>query len=452
MIKKLILFFLCLVPLTVQAQEVFDISRCLRYAIDNNQTLQKDRLSLKSAALSKKEIVGAWLPQLSASGNFTYNIQKTTVAMPNFMNSMMPESMRDPNASKYMKVEMGMDFAPNFGASLAQQVVNFSLLNAVKIAETAQQMAETGLTLSMTDVVLQTSTLYYSIQVLEYAISRFDEVISLMDRTIGIMKANKDEGLVRDVDLKRITVARTNLQSESGSIASALDVQKRLLKLQMGFPMEEELTVSPINEAEIVRMVYANDDRMFDLSLLPAYRMLKNQQNMLGLQYKTAVSANLPTIVLIGNASMNYMWDVNSPESHSHFPMSLVSLGLKMPIFTGGSNSAKVKKAKVELMKSECDEKALSEALTMSYLNSKMQLEQQLLIVEAQVSNKSVAKEVYDVTEANFSEGISSLTDVLNASTSLVQAEVNFSTALNNCIKSYLELRRAEGTLLELIK
>ena len=60
----------------------------------NIMTSFKDKLSMESAIQSKREIVGALLPQINAFSGLNYNIQKTTIAMPNFVNSMMPAAMR----------------------------------------------------------------------------------------------------------------------------------------------------------------------------------------------------------------------------------------------------------------------------------------------------------------------------------------------------------------------
>ncbi|HBA12431.1 MAG TPA: TolC family protein, partial [Bacteroidales bacterium] len=77
-------------------QTTFTLKQCLDYADENNRKLQKDKLGLETSRLERKELVGSLLPQVSASGGITYNIEKTTFAMPNFMNSMLPPAMQDP--------------------------------------------------------------------------------------------------------------------------------------------------------------------------------------------------------------------------------------------------------------------------------------------------------------------------------------------------------------------
>ena len=124
-----------MLPAVANAQDSpLTLKQCIDYSLEHNVTMQKDRLGVESAIQSRRELFGSLLPQVSASGSMTYNIQKTAIAMPNFVNSMMPEPMRDPNAEKYMTVTMGMDLSANWGVSLSQQLFNLSLYDAVQIA------------------------------------------------------------------------------------------------------------------------------------------------------------------------------------------------------------------------------------------------------------------------------------------------------------------------------
>ncbi len=448
--KRILPLILGLVPLLMSAQEVFSLKQCLDSAIANNATLQKDRLSMEAAIQSKREVIGALLPQISASGGLTNNIQKTTIAMPNFVNSMMPASMQDPNAAKYMTVTMGMDYTANWGASLSQQILNFSLFNAVEIAKMSGEMSDIGAAMDENDVIAQTAVLYFTTQVLGYAVETFDASIALMDSTLNMLQANLESGLMRPVDVKQVMVTRTNLETEQMAIRQALQVQKNLLKLQMDIPMDAAMEVEPIDPDAMETMVFAMDSKPFDVTEQLTYKMFDSQHRMLELQRKAAVAEVLPALTLTAQYSMNYMGDEFKGETYHHFPMSMVSLNLRMPLFTGFSKTAKVKKAEIELRKAEYDGSTLSQSLTMAYSNAFMQLEQSRRSIDSQKRNKDMAQEVFDLIESNYREGISSLSDLLNANSSLIQSQMNYVDALNNCMKAYIDLKKVDGTIQDL--
>lgn len=447
--RNLIILFLGLVSPLVSAQPL-SLKQCLDYAVANNIALQKDRLGLETAAQSKREVVGAYLPQVSASGAMTYNIQKTTIAMPNFVNSMMPEAMRDPNASKYMTVTMGMDLSANWGVALSQQILNFSLLNAMSISEASSELAELGVESGENDVIAQTTTIFYNAQILEYSMALFDESLGILERMSAMMSTNQENGLVRKVDADRVEVTRMNLETERHSMEQALEVQKNLLKLQMGFPMTEEIDVEPVDMEAVEDMLIMASSRPFEVSEQLPFRMLKQQQDMLRLQRRSAVSELLPTLSLSANYSNNYMGDHFYGETFHHFPVSMVSLNMRVPIFAGFSKNAKIKKADIEIKKALKDEDILVQSLTMGYNNARMQMDSNRETIYSQKRNKSLAQDVLEVTQSNYNEGLATLSDVLNATSSMIQAQMNYVNALNNCMKAYIDLKKADGSVKEL--
>jgi len=452
---KRILIFLsfCALAFTMQAQDGSgsrSLQECLRYSLEHNSSLQKDRLGIESANQSRREIIGALLPQLNASGGYTYNIQKTTFAMPNFVNSMLPESMRDPNAKKYMTVTMGMDQSANAGVSLTQQIVNFSLFSAAEIAKAGQEMADLGIKADSEDVIAKTAVLFFNTQILEYSMGLLDQSLDVMERLSGVMDANREIGLVRNIDADRIAVTKINLQTEKSSLLQAVEIQKSLLKLQMGFPMEEPLDVVPVDIDELESYIFMESPGTHEVEKQMPYKMLKQQQTMLQLQRKAAVAECLPMLSFSANYSQNFMGDHFYGETFNHFPVSMVSLNLRLPIFTGMSKAAKVRKAEIEIEKSRKDEDALIQSLTMGYNNARMQLEKNRNTILSQRRNKELAQNVLNVTETNYKEGIATLSDLLNATSSLVQAQMNYVSALGTCIQAYIDLKKSDGTINEL--
>ena len=77
-------------------------------------------------------MLGALLPQINGSAGINDNLKKAKFVMPNFMNNMLPEKMRDPNASQYMTVEMGTKYTANAGVALSQQLSLIHILPSVR--------------------------------------------------------------------------------------------------------------------------------------------------------------------------------------------------------------------------------------------------------------------------------------------------------------------------------
>ncbi len=437
----------------IGAQQVYDLQGCLKFALENNHNIRKAQFDKEKSAQARQEILGALLPQVSGTGNLNYNIQKSRFIMPNFMNEFLPPGMQDPNAAKYMTIEMGTNYTAGIGAALNQQIVNLSLFNAVDIAKTAEELTSLAAEAREEDVISQTANLFYAIQATEYAAGMFGRSIEIMDSVLISMETSYASGLIRKVDLDRLKVTRTNMSTQRASVINAVEVQKNLLKLQMGMDISEQLEIEKINPEIFDIQTNIGDFQDFDPNLQTSYKMLNRQQNLQQLQKKAAIYENFPVLT----AMINYNYTGVSDEffrgeTNYWFGSSMAALNLRIPLFGGLSRSSKIKQANFELLKVREDEAILKQSLSMAHKNALLKLEDSRNAIQIQKANMAMAEEVYRVTERNYSQGIASMSDVLNSNSSLIQAQMSYADALNNFMKAYVELRKASGTIRELVR
>ena len=437
----------------IGAQQVYDLQGCLKFALENNHNIRKAQFDKEKSAQARQEILGALLPQVSGTGNLNYNIQKSRFIMPNFMNEFLPPGMQDPNAAKYMTIEMGTNYTAGIGAALNQQIFNLSLFNAVDIARTAEELTALAAEAREEDVISQTANLFYAIQATEYAAGMFGRSIEIIDSVLISMETNYLSGLIRKVDLDRLKVTRTNMATQRASVINAVEVQKNLLKLQMGMDISDQLEIEKINPETFDSQANIEDFRDFNLNFQTSYKMLNRQQNLMQLQKKSAIYESFPVLT----AMINYNYTGVSDEffrgeTNYWYGSSMAGLNLRIPLFGGLSRSSKIKQANFELLKVREDEAILKQSLSMAHKNALLKLEDSRNAIQIQKANMAMAEEVYRVTERNYSQGIASMSDVLNSNSSLIQAQMSYADALNNFMKAYVELRKASGTIRELVR
>ncbi len=451
--RTILIAVITCISVNISAQQVYDLQSCLKFALENNHNIRKAQFDKEKSAEARHEILGALLPQISGTGNLNYNIQKSRFIMPNFINEFLPPNMQDPNAAKYMTIEMGTNFSAGIGAALNQQIFNLSLFNAVDIAKTAEELTSLAAEAREEDVISQTANLFYAIQATEYAAGMFGRSIEIMDSVLISMETSYASGLIRKVDLDRLKVTRTNMSTQRASVINAVEVQKNLLKLQMGMDISEQLEIEKINPEIFDIQTNIGDFQDFDPNLQTSYKMLNRQQNLQQLQKKAAIYENFPVLT----AMINYNYTGVSDEffrgeTNYWFGSSMAALNLRIPLFGGLSRSSKIKQANFELLKVREDEAILKQSLSMAHKNALLKLEDSRNAIQIQKTNMAMAEEVYRVTERNYSQGIASMSDVLNSNSSLIQAQMSYADALNNFMKAYVELRKACGTIRELVR
>ncbi|MDD4428299.1 MAG: TolC family protein [Paludibacter sp.] len=444
-------FFLLCMP-NVLSQDRYSLHDCLEFALKNNRNLEKQKFDKEKAAEVRKEVLGALMPQINGSAGLNDNLKKAVFVMPNFINNMLPPQAQDPDAPKYMTIQMGTTFSANMGVALNQQLLNFSLFNTLEVAKTAEKMAVLGAESTEEDVINQTATLFYGIQATEYAILQMEKTIDMVTGMVKIMEINYANGLVKKIDVDRLKVNQVNLMTQKYAIQNVAEVQKNLLKLQMGYQVTELLEVEPINLSCFEEKVKNCDDAPFSLQAQTAYQLLMEKLNMAKLQKKSAIYENLPVLSLMLNYQYNGVSDefFTGPTNY-WYPTSMIGLSLKVPIFGGFSRKAKIQGNMIEVLKTQVDAASLQQSLSMAYLNARMKLDDTRRTIVLQRDNQALAEEVLKVAEHNYSLGISSMSDILNASQSLVQAQLSYTNALNDYMKAYIELKKASGNIRDLM-
>ncbi len=434
------------------AQEAYSLRGCLEYAVQHNRNIKKSGYDKGKAYYAHQEVLGALMPQINGSANLNDNLKKAKFVMPNFMNSMLPPGMQDPNASKYMTVEMGTKYSANVGLSVNQQLLNFPLFNALKIAEVAERMAALGVESTEEDVIAQTATLFYAIQSTEYAVAQMSKSVELVEKMLKMMEVNHANGLVKKVDVDRLKVNLTNLLTQKSAIENAIEVQKNLLKLQMGMEMDTALTITPMDLSIVEQMVSGVAILPFAPTQHTAYRLLAEKLEMADLQKKSATYEYLPTLSLVFNMQYNGVSDqFFRGQTNYWYPTSVIGLSLRIPIFSGLSRRAKVRESDFELKKAQEDMRILGQSLDMAHKNAILKLNDTQRTIALQKDNQALAEQVFEMAQNNYVLGVASMSDVLNASQSLIQAQMSYANALNECMKAYIDLKKASGEIKELM-
>src|SRR5690606_16610292 len=104
----------------------------------------------------------------------------------------------------------------------------------------------------------------------------------------------------------------------------------------------------------------------------------------------------------------------------------------------------------IRKFKEDVDQTKLS--LNLQFENARTQIQNSLVILNDQKVNVNLAKEVFEHTQNNYNNGLAPLTDLLNAETSLTEANNNYAAALLDCKLAEIQLIKAKGELRSLLK
>ena len=106
-----------------------------------------------------------------------------------------------------------------------------------------------------------------------------------------------------------------------------------------------------------------------------------------------------------------------------------------------------MRQAAIDLKETEEDLKDTQLALNLAYENARAQIENSLITINTQRDNVRLAQEVLDNTQNNYQNGLATLTDLLDAENSYIEAQNNYTTALLDYKLAEVQLIKAKGEL-----
>ncbi len=421
---------------------------CLQYALTNNQRIAISRYEEGIGKLKTAEVRAQALPQVSANGNLTDNLKKQVLVLPGELTGQ---------PGKTSLIEAGTTWSASATAELNQQLFNQSVFTGLKAAKSGEEYYSMQTQQTKENVIYEVSQLYYQLLVEKEKMNVLESNIDKLTKLVTTTKSQFDNGLAKKIDLDRIKVNLVNYQTQKSQLQNQLKVDENKLKLRMGMPVETEISLPSLALSDIERKTSGMADfGNFDIANRTEYKLLRKTEELQQFQKKAYLAEYFPTLSFNGRYSYNGMsnkFDLfgGSGTTANWYSMASIGLTLKVPIFDGFARRSRVNQANITLQKisKQLEENKLN--LSTAYENARLQLLNNLSTIKTQKENVGLADEVYGSTQNNYNLGLASLTDLLNAETSLAEAQNSYNEALLQYKLAELELIKSNGNLPSLL-
>ncbi|WP_165929666.1 TolC family protein [Pseudocnuella soli] len=433
-----------------QAQEPVQLTLkdALKYALEANQDARKANLDVENAQYQIDEVRSRALPQINGSAAMTYNALLQQSALPNIFGP-------NPNPNETILIAFGQKWNANAGVALSQALFDKSVLTGLKAARTTQEFYRVNAQLTEEQIIEQVATNYYQLLVQRQQVGVLDTTIRNTRRVQDVLQGLLENGLAKKIDVDRVRVNLSNLTSQRQQLLNGVTLLENQLKFLIGMPIQTQIVVPDVARGDIQpRAVPSNEPANIDNRL--ELQILKRQEELLTYQKEAYKSEYYPSLSLSGNYSYqgigNKVPVFKGPSKGVNwFDVAAVSLNLRIPIFNGFATKARVKQADVSIRKVAEDISKTSLALNLAFENAKTQINNSIITLNTQKENVELAEEVYFNTQNNYNNGLASLTDLLNAETSLTEANNNYSAALLNYRVAEIQLIKSQGGLKSLL-
>jgi len=428
----------------VNAQnQTLTLKDALNYALKNKADAKKANLEVENSEYQIQEVRSRALPQISLNGALNYNpiIQET--ALPG-------EVFGQPGTT--VLVPFGQEWSSTGSVSVTQALFDYSVFTGLKAAKSTREFYILNKELTDEQVIEKVSNSYYQIYIQKQKLAIVDSTLNNTLRVKNIISGQYENGLAKKIDLDRTNVKVSNLNSQRQQLQNAVTLQENSLKFLIGMPIATPIEI-PRAEFEAVPQILAETP---DTSRRTEYLLLKKQETLLEFQKESVVAGYYPTLSLSGNYGYQGLgsklpYFAKPADGVYWSDYASIGLNLKIPIFTGFSTRSKVRQAEVDLKKIAADLEDTKLSLDLDYENAKSQITNTLLTINSQKENMTLAQSVLDDTRNNYQQGLTSLTDLLDAENALTEARNNYSNSLLDYKLAEIQLIKSRGELKTLL-
>ena len=443
--RKLILLTFLTFAITAKSQEVksLTLKEAINYALENKADAKKAKLKVENSNYQIQEVRSRALPQITANGSLNYNpILQTTVI----------DGAAFGQPGTVIQAAFGQKWSSTAGLSLTQALFDQTVFTGLKAAKSTREFYQINNQLTEEQVIERVANNYYQVYVQRQNLTVIDSTYKNTTKVRDIIKGQYDNGLAKKIDLDRVSVKISNINTMRQQVLNAVQIQENALKFYMGMPIETQIEipqtafeVSPHSLSEIPNTAIRTE-----------YLLLKKQEQLLTYQKKAIEASYYPTLSL--SAGYNFIGQgpkmpiAAKPSDGVYWSdFSSIGLNLKVPIFTGFGTRAKVRQADINLQTVKEDLNDTKLSLDLAFANAKTQIDNSLITITNQKENAQLAKEVLENTRNNYVQGLASLTDLLDAENALTEAQNNYTSAILEYKLAEIQLIKSKGELKTLI-
>lgn len=420
------------------AAQTYSLQDCVHAALENNQQLQNSRLDIDAAGYRVKEVRSALLPTIDVNGQLMYYRDVPS--------QYAPASAFGGPEGEYAKLTLAMPQTTSATLSVTQNLYNQSLLIGLKAAKVSREASALSEKVTRENIVYNVTSTYYSIQVLNDNITRLAENITNLENTAQATEALKKNEIVSDNVHNRILINLENLRNQFENQKLLLDRNISTLKYLMNVGMNEPVIIQSFDYSQALE-----NSGHGDILQRPDVMLQAEQVKIAEYDKKVIAAGYFPTLTNNFNFGYSGYYDELSPFkqiNNDWIQSSYFALSLKIPVFDGFKKQNQLRQKEVaiqknqntlSLMKANAD-KEVQDAIRNYITNEGLWL-----------SNKkslNLAEHLFSSAQSEYENGITSLTDFLNAQNDLSTARTNYSTALLNLKLAEITLKKANGTLL----
>ncbi len=446
-------------------QEEFTIDEAIQYALDHRNEVKNAYLDIKDAEAQIKEIRAIGMPKLTAGANYRYNIELPVSIIPSFgpeqgfalfpdadgqqrlVSYIVTDDSGQPVPGGPQELRFGTKHNVNGSIDFNMLLFEGSYIVGLQTAALYKNLAALQERSTSYDVKEAVTNAFYTLLIDYEILEIFDRNIENIQQLYDETKITYEEGFIEQLDVDRFAYTLASLEIQKKNYLKVFEVNKNLLKFNMGYPMADDINVN--GDIEQIAYEFVVSELMtpdqFDFMMRPDYAVAKKGLQLNDQDIKRYKYQRYPTVSLFGNYSGAMQGDKFSDLQV--FPSSLVGASLSVPIYDGGDKKYKIERAKIAKWKTENQINLLEESIRLELQNIAEQLELSKQNLALAKENLELAEKIYTTAQIKYKEGVGSSVELRQSQGDLFGAQQELISALYDIITVRNSYLKATGQL-----
>jgi len=242
---------------TMPARHAFTLKQAIEYAKKNNVQVKNALLDVRRQEQVNREVTGLAYPRINANINTVFNPGIATTVLPNFISPatyqvLINEGVRNgtgapiqvPSDFGFIEAQFGTRYSANAGVNLTQILFDGQVFVGLLARKATMDFAAKNAEVTEEMIIANVAKVYYQLVVSRNQVELLDSNIALLEKNLRDTRILYENGFREKLDIDKSEVQLSNLRTERNKVMNMVSNGYYGLKLLMGMPVRDELTLT----------------------------------------------------------------------------------------------------------------------------------------------------------------------------------------------------------------
>ncbi len=452
----IIAFVLLLNSVYAQDATKMTLDEAIKYALENSNGIKSTKLGIKKVDLQIEENKASALPQVTASAGFNYYFLTPQSLLPDFITpavyGVLTKEGVSGNGGKisfpnlpttYSKLSFVLPYSLNAGLDVKQLVYSGTYNEAMRALKLGKQYAQVQVGSKEVATRNQVIDAYVPALLISENVKTLDKNIANLNKLTKETQATYKAGFAEQLDVDRLTLSLSNLQTLKANLEQQKDLVINALKLTIGFPMEKN--IEPSDNIQTLLQIPADGDLVGPVDFIKRaeYTETLNGEEISKLQIDLAKAAYKPTVAAF--ASFGNTLNSADFKNWNYLPTGLIGISANITLWDWHATRSRINQAEIALQQLQYSKNDLERAITLQVTNARIAYRNTQRNVDNQQKNVTLAERIYATTQIKYKNGVGSSFEMSSAESQLYMAQQNLVQAQYDLMVAYRSILKAVG-------